>query len=267
MGAAGKSGEVNVINKLQAVNRLHRCTWVSAFFLVASVTQAAEYPAVLDWSGRAALTLPVSGVLGSVAVQAGQLVKKGELLASLEPTLFKVGVAEARADMDRLIEESADAKRDLDRVQELYSRTVASTTELDAAKLRFARASSGLAASQARVERARHLLAESELRAPFDALVLNRQAEPGLVITSQCQPAVIVNIARADEIIARAILSASQAAGIRLGTEAKVSVAEMNLKGKVRALAVDADHRYSLEITLPREAGRLVGQPATIRLP
>lgn len=256
-----------MINKMHAL--IQRGLGVSAAvaFLSAGAIQAAEYPAVLDWSGRVALTLPVSGVLDHVAVQAGQVVKKGELLASIDPTLFKAGVAEARADMDRLGEESADAKRDLDRVQELYTRTVASTTELDAAKLRFARAHSGLAASQARVERARRLLADSELRAPFDALVLTRQAEPGLAITSQCQPAAILSVARSDEIVARAVISASQAADIRLGAEAEVLAAELSLKGKVRSLSAGADARYSLDVALPRHTGLLVGQSATIRLP
>lgn len=256
-----------MINKMPIANRLSRRVWVSVFSLAANVAQATDYPAVLDWSGRVALTLSVSGSLDHVAVQAGQIVKKGELLASLDPTLFKAGVAEARADMDRLGEEHADAKKDLDRVQELYSRTVASTTELDAAKLRFARASSGLAASQARVERARRLLAESELRAPFDALILVRHAEPGLVITSQCQPAAVVTVARADEFIVRAQLNVAQAAGMRLGSEAEVAVADVKLKGKVRALSAGADHRYALEVALPRSPSMLAGQSASIRLP
>jgi len=235
--------------------------------LGASLAQATEYPAVLDWSGRVALTLPVSGVLDHVSVQAGQIVRKGELLASLDPALFKAGVAEARADMDRLGEEHADAKRDLERVQELYARTVAATTELDAARLRFARASSGLAAAQARVERARRLLAEAELRAPFDALILARHAEPGLVISSQCQPAPVLSVARAEEILARAQLDASQAAVMRIGMEAEVLVAGMRLTGKVRAVSSASDGRYAFDVALPRSPALLAGLSATIRLP
>jgi len=256
-----------VIEKMHTPNLPGRWLLASVFSLAVSMVQAAEYPAVLDWSSRVALTLSVSGVLDSVSAQAGQIVKKGEVLASLEPTLFKAGVAESRADMDRLGEEHADAKRDLERVQELYARTVASTTELDAAKLRFARASSVLAAAQARVERARRLLAETELRAPFDARILIRHAEPGLAISSQCQPATVVTIARADEFIARAQINVAQAAGVRLGDKAEVSVADKKLKGNVRAISASADHRYTLEVALPQRAGLLAGQQASIRLP
>jgi RND family efflux transporter MFP subunit len=258
-----------VINKCRDLLRFK--TFVSTVFAVsfiASAAQAADYPAVLDWSGRVVLTLPVSGVLATVSGRAGQFVKKGELLASLEPTLFKAGVAEARADMDRLAEEHADAKRDMDRVQELYARTVASTTELDSAKLRFARASSGLAAAQARVERARRLLAESELRAPFDALILSRHGEPGLVITSQCSPPAVFTVVRSDEWVARSSVEASRSASLVLDAEVGVLVDKMTLKGKVNAVSLGMDNRYTLEVLLPRGASNLaVGQPVSVRVP
>lgn len=253
--------------KMHTRHPLRHVVLASALFLAANLSMAADYPAELDWSSRVALTLPVSGVLESVSAQAGQIAKKGDVLARLDPALFKVGVAEARADMDRLGEEHVDAKRDLERVQELYARTVASTTELDAAKLRFARASSGLAAAQARVERARRLLTESELRAPFDALILLRHAEPGLVIASQCQPATVFTVARAGEFIARAQLSPAQAAGVHLGVEVEILLAETSLKGRILAISAGVDHRYSLEVAVPRVAGMLAGQAVRIRLP
>lgn len=235
--------------------------------LATSWAGAAEYPAQLDWSGRVTLTVSVPGVLEAVSARAGQVVKKGDLLASLEPTLYKAAVAEARADLDRLTEDQADAKRDLDRVQELYARTVSSTTELDASKLRFVRTGAALAAAQARLEKARRQLMESELRAPFDAMILARQGEPGLVVTIPCQPPAIYSIARADELIARAQLGATQAARIELGSEAEVQVGGSTYKGKVFALTALGEGRYGIEVGFPRVAGILPGLSATLRLP
>ncbi len=247
--------------------RLDAAALFSVLTTMTSLAIAAEYPATLDWSGRVNLTLPVSGVLDTVVAQAGQMVKKGELLASLEPTLFKAAVAEVRADLDRLTEEQLDSRRDLDRVQELYARTVASTTELDAAKLRHARASASLAATQARLELARRQLAVAELRAPFDALILQRHGEPGLVISSQCQPATVFTVARADELIARVALTAEQAAVVRFPGNAEVVIGDSVLNAELRALSVDAAMRYSLELSLPRTPGLLPGKMLQVRLP
>ena len=238
-----------------------------ALALAAHAIHAAEYPAVLDWSGRVSLAMPVSGVVETVAAQAGQRLKKGDLLAALHSTLFKAGVAEARAELDRLTQEEADTQRDLDRVKELYARTVSATTELDAAQLRHARAAAGLAVAQARLEKARRPLEESELRAPFDAVVLARLAEPGLVAATPCQPNPLFTVARSHELIARASLTPAQAARIKLGDRAEVSVAGATVKGEVRGISSLTEGKYSLEVAIPQTEGHMAGQPATIRLP
>ncbi len=241
--------------------------FVGGLALAAGTVQAADHAAELGWSGRISLAMPVTGVVETVAAHAGQRLKKGDLLAALNPTLFKAGVAEARADVDRLTQEQADAQRDLDRVKELYARTVSATSELDAAQLRADRAAAALAGARARLERARRQLEESELRAPFDAIVLARMAEPGLVAATPCQPNPLFTVARADELVALATLSPDQASRLELGRKADVLAGGRTLKGEVRGISPREDGKYRLEVALPRENGLMPGQPATVRLP
>lgn len=227
---------------------------------------AADLPGRLDWSQRVEIATPLTGVVEAVHVQPGQRVDPGTVLLSLNQTVYKAGLMEARADIERLTEEQADAQRELDRAQELYARTVSSTTELDAAKLRHARASALLAAAEARAEKARRLLDETEPRAPYDALILDRTAEPGLAVAGQCQPPVLLVLARADEIVARAAVPASQAGSIKPGSKASVSVAGKSIAGKVASIRAKADGRYEVDVAIPR--GSLVaGLDATVRLP
>lgn len=234
---------------------------------LAGAGQAAEYPAELGWSGRVSLAMPMSGVVETVTARPGQRLKKGELLAALNPALFKASVAEARADVDRLAQELADARKDLDRVKELYARTVSATTELDAAQLRHDRAAAAMAGAQARLERARRQLEESELRAPFDAVVLARMAEPGLVAATPCQPNPLFTVARADELIAHATLSSDQASSLAPGHVVEVAVGRRTVKGEIRGIVARDDGKFRLEVGVPRENGLSPGQRATIRLP
>lgn len=238
-----------------------------AFSLAATVALAADHAAELAWSGQVSVAMPVSGVLETVTAQPGQRIKQGEVMATLNPILFKSGVAEAKADADRLALEQADALRDLERVKELYARTVSATTELDAAQLRHDRAATALAAAQARLERARHQLEQSELRAPFDAIVLARMAEPGLVAATPCQPNPLFTLARADELVAFAMLAPEQASRITLGGKARVQSGGKVLDGAVRGVSLMQGGKYRLEVTVPRERGLMPGQPASIRLP
>jgi len=227
---------------------------------------AAEYPATLEWSQRVDLGVPVTGVVAEVAVQAGQSVKRDAVLLHLDPRIFEANIMEAKADIDRFGEEAAESRRDLERAKELYARTVTSTTELDLAKLRQARAETQLTAARARVERARRQLEESRPRAPYDALVLARLAEPGMA-NSQCQPSTLLRLARADEILARVELGAVQAAILQLGMSATVQVAGGRVEGKISAIQPGANGRYLVDVAIPRTAGLLAGMSASVRLP
>lgn len=245
--------------------RLMNPAWLA--MLVASSVLAADYPAILDWSRRVDLSVPVSGVVQSVHVQPGQRVKPGEPLLSLDQTPFLAGVAEARADADRYAEEAADAKRELERAEELYARTVSSTSELDASKLRHARALALSAAAHARLERARWQLAATELRAPFPAIVLDRKVEPGAVVAAQCQPPLLINLAHAEELVARAALAEDQVAAISIGGTASFRTGGRGYAGKISALRVREDGNTVVEVTLPRAPGLAVGHQGVIRLP
>ncbi len=221
---------------------------------------------VVDWSMRAQLAFPVSGVIDAITVEAGQRVASGARLASLEASQAKAGVAEAGADLDRLLEEVADARRELDRVQELYARTVSTTTELDNARSRHTRAEAAWRAGQARLERARRLLAETELLAPFDAVVLTRLAQPGMVVSHPCQSTPVLTVARADEMIVRVGIDAARAATLRLGEAVEVVAAGRTRPGRIRALPVRPDGGYLLEVAVADAADMPLGGPAHVRV-
>lgn len=238
----------------------------AASLLTALPVLAADLPAKLDWYQRVELSTPVSGVVDNVTVQPGQTVAKGQILLSLNPTLYKANLDEAQADTARQDEEVADSQKELNRANELYARTVSSTTELDASKLRHAKAVANLNAARARVDKARRLLDESAIRAPFEAVVLDRQAEPGMVVAAQYQPPVLLTVARADQIIARAGIGADQAAGLKPGARIEVSAGGKTVAGKVAAIRAVAEGRYQLDVAIPR-GGLVAGMNATIRLP
>lgn len=239
----------------------------AALFCLTTTAWAADYSAILDWSQRVDLSTAVPGVVEEVLAHPGQTVRRDAVLVRLNQTGYKATVAEARADIARLTEDEADARRELERAQELYARTVSSTTELDAAKLRHARANALLTAGQARLERVRQQLQDSEVRAPFEAVVLARRAEPGMAVATQCQPPGLLTVARADELLARSQIEATKVAGIKLGATATVDVGGHSYPGSVRAVSAGADGKYTLDVAFARPAELMAGQRATLRLP
>lgn len=233
---------------------------------------AADAPAVLHWSQRVELSTPVSGVVQTVQANVGDRVKKGQVLVTLDAVAFQASVAEAQAAMMRVKEEEIDAKRNLDRVQELYNRTVISTSELEQAQTRHARAKAGLNEAQARLTRTQKSLGDATLRAPFDALVLARQVEPGQTVASQFQPQTLFVLARANEMIARAKVSLAQVEKMKAGDAVTVQVNQQSYSGKIKTLGLEPSGEkheagYWLDVLFAVKETLRAGTPAVVKLP
>lgn len=233
---------------------------------------AADVPALLQWSQRVALSTPVSGVVQTVRANVGEQVKKGQVLATLDATAYQASVAESEGAVARVKEEAQDAKRNLDRVQELYKRTVISTSELETAQTRFARATAQLNEAQARLTLTRKRLGDATLRAPFDALVLERQVEPGQTVASQFQPQTLFVLARAGEMIARAKVSLAQIEKLKAGAAATVEVNHQSYSGKIKTLGLEPvgeknESAYPVDVLFAVKEVLRAGMPAIVRLP
>ncbi len=248
---------------------------VATVWLAAGAAQAAEVPAVLQWSQRVELSTPVSGVVQAVNVAVGERVRQGQVLLRLDERLYAGRVEEAAAMVARYREDAAEAERELKRVQELYDRTVISVSELEQAKLRHVRVAAQLKEFQARQKQEQKNREDTLLRAPFDALVVARQAEPGQAVAASLQPLSLLVVARAGEMLARAQVQEAQLASLKVGQEVEVSVGKQRFRGKVRTMGLEPTTRdksgmplYPLDVIfVPAETQLRVGTAAILNLP
>lgn len=233
---------------------------------------AADVPAVLQWSHRVELSTPVSGTVQAVNVEAGEQVKKGQILLTLDSTLYQAKVAESQAALSRQNEEAAETRRNLDRVQELYNRTVISTTELDQAKLHHAKAQAMIIEARARLKQHQKALEDAVMRAPFDAVVIARQVEPGQIVAAGLQPQTLLVLAKSGEMLARMRLSEAQIDKLKAGQAVTVSAGGQNYAGKIKSVALEPvkvkeESAYPVDaIFAPKEQLR-AGVAAVVKLP
>lgn len=233
---------------------------------------AADVPATLQWSQRAELSVPVSGVVQSVNVEVGERVKKGQVLLALDSAILQAKVAEGQATISRLVAEAAEAKRDLDRVQELHDRTVVATAELDLSKLKLVRAESLLAEARASLRQQLKMLADSSVRAPFDAVVVARQVEPGMSVAAGLQPQTLLVLARAGEMIARLQLNAGQIDSLKVGQAVTVVAGGQSYAGKIKSLGLEPVKAgdvavYQADVVFPSREQLRAGGSAVVKLP
>ena len=233
---------------------------------------AADVAAVLQWSQRVELSIPVSGVVRTVEVAPAERVKKGQPLVRLDDTVYRARVAEASAAAERFREELAEAKRNLDRTQELYDRAVIATNELDQARLGHARALSRMKEAQARQRQEAKNLEDTVLRAPFDAVVVADMVQPGMAVASGLQPQPLLALAKAGEMVARASLAESQIGRFKVGEAVTVTVGGQSYPGKIRALGLEPVAAkdgavYQADIVFQPKTVLRAGKAATVNLP
>lgn len=241
-------------------------------FLLPQTVLAADAPAILQWSHRVELSVPVSGVVQSVNTNVGEQVKKGQVLLAMDSAIYRARVAENQAAITRLTAEAAEAKRDFERVQELHARTVVATAELDQAKLRLTRTEAMLAEAQASLRQQQKMLDDTLVRAPFDAVVVMRQAEPGMSVAAGLQPQILLVLARAGEMLARLHLPAAQIETLKVGQLVTVVVAGQNYDGKIRALGLEPvrlkeEAGYQVDVSFASKAQLRAGIAAVVKLP
>ncbi|MEJ2060733.1 MAG: efflux RND transporter periplasmic adaptor subunit [Gammaproteobacteria bacterium] len=235
---------------------------------------AADLPATIGWSRRVVLSTPVSGIVTTVNATPGQHVRKGDLLVALDPRPLKAAVTEAQADVRRLTVAGAEAKREYERAQELYDRTVISKHDLQLAEIAAVEANSKTTAAHSRLVQARVRLENSEIRAPFDGLVIGVHTAPGETVANRLQVSPMVILAADRPLLATAWAEAPQLAKLKTGQSVQVTVQGQNYPATVTALGLEPQNRngkaaYAVRASFspPKNLLLRAGESATLILP
>ncbi|MDU9024342.1 efflux RND transporter periplasmic adaptor subunit [Pseudomonas corrugata] len=137
----------------------------------------------------------VPGRIASRHVDVGAEVKKGDLLATLDPTDQQNRLRSAQGDLARIEAQYINAQANARRQQQLFDRGVGAQAQLDVAQTDLKTTGAALEQARAAVEQARDQLNYSELRTDHDAVVTAWTAEAGQVVTAGQQ---VVTLARPD---------------------------------------------------------------------
>lgn len=127
-----------------------------------------EIPGVLQRRLEATLSFKIGGMVSEIPVRAGEKVRRGQLLARLNPIEIDAQVAQARSAV-------AKAGRDAERVSRLQAERAATLEQLQNAR-------TSLEVAEARLEVAEFNRRFASIEAPADGRILRRQAEPGELV-------------------------------------------------------------------------------------
>jgi len=211
---------------------------------------------------KAALATKITAQLAWLGVEEGSVVKKGQIVARLENA--DLGAAKRQADHDLAAAEEQisqaeaelrDAELNYHRMKTLSERDVVARSEYDTAKARYDKALAALAQAkanrQSRLEaknQAEAQLSYTDLEAPFDAVVLTKNADVGDIISplgaSSTSKAAVVTIADMASLAAEVDVAESSIHLVKLGAPCEISldaIPSERFPGKVHMIVPTAD--------------------------
>jgi RND family efflux transporter MFP subunit len=204
----------------------------------------------------------VSGRIAQRKVDVGSEVKKGDLLAVLDPTDQQNQVRSTQGDLARVEAQLINAQANARRQQELFDRGVGAQAALDVAVTDLKTTQSSYDQGKAALQQARDQLSYSELRTDHDAVVTEWKVEAGQVVSAGEQ---VVTLARPD--IKEAVIDLPAGLAEQLPPDVVFTVAsqlqpDINTTATVRELEPQAERS-----TRTRRARlTLADTPAAFRL-
>lgn len=129
----------------------------------------------------------VSGYLNAIAFEDGAVVKKGDLLFSIDPRPFEADLAAANADLSSAAAALQNAKAESERGRRLLERSALSQEEADRRTSALRQAESAWAAAKAHVEQAELNLEFTEIRAPITGRISDDFVSEGNLIVGGAQ--------------------------------------------------------------------------------
>jgi len=174
----------------------------------------------------------VSGTIQALNADFNSIVRKGQVLARLDPSLYQSAIDQARAnlqravaDLDRLKVTQLDAQMKRDRARELSGRQLIPRADLDAAEMEVRSADAQVRSSAAQVTQAQATLEQAEVNvaktvivSPIDGIVIARNVDVGQTVAASLSAPTLFELAAGlDEMQVKANVDESDLGAIKEG--------------------------------------------------
>lgn len=218
----------------------------------------------------------VSGTIQRLYVDFNSKVKKGQIVALIDPTFLESSVKDAQANLQRAKAQANESKRAFDRSKTLMSKALASQADYDAAITTYEGNAAAQKQAESQLDRAIINLKYATIRTPIDGVVISRAVDVGQTVAASFSAPTIFTIANdLTKMQVQANVDEADIGKVQLGQEVKFTVdayADQPFQGvvsQIRLAPVTVQNvvNYTVIIGVPNPDLKLMpGMTATVTI-
>lgn len=208
----------------------------------------------------------VSGIISRIYVDFNSPVKKGQLLAELDPTPFKLQVQQRVADLQQAQVQMRNAEVQYNRSARLLAEQLVPEADYDSAKANFEGMTAQVDQTQAALSASRTSLGYTNIYSPIDGVVVARQYDIGQTVAASFQAPTLFTIAEdLTKMQVQADVDQSDISRVATGQTARFTVdayPEETFVGAISQIRLNATQNqnvitYPVIIDVPNPDGKL----------
>jgi len=192
--------------------------------IIVSVTASGVIQPVLTLSVKS----KASGEILEQPVQTGDEVKKGQLLARIDPRIPQNNLTQAQASLTVAQAQLDNATAQLKRSQSLYQTQSITKAGLDSAQLSAATARAAVATASADLQTAKDAMEDTHVRSPINGTILELDAVLGTIISSPTNDVgggtLILKMANLDTVQVSALVDETDVGKVKAGSPVTITV-------------------------------------------
>ena len=218
----------------------------------------------------------VSGTLQKLYVDFNDKVRKGQVVAIIDPTFLEASVRDAEASLQRATAQFNEAQRSFERIKTLLSKGLAAQADYDAALSQFESNDAARKQSAAQLERAKINLRYATILSPIDGVVVSRAVDVGQTVAASFSAPTLFTIANdLTKMQVQANVDEADIGKVHEGQDVSFTVdayAEQTFHGKVQQVRLSPQVtqnvvNYTVIIDVPNPDLKLLpGMTATVTI-
>lgn len=234
-----------------------------------SVIEQENVPATIIAQQNTLISSRILAPIKALKVRAGQVVRQGDVLITLDDSELQTQVAQAQAQLAAVNTQLIQAQLQLTRAIKLQEQGLIAVNDLDEARANFDELSASKTRAEQGLAQSKVMLSYSQIVSPIDGKVVDRMAEPGDVVSPG---QVLLSIYNPTSMQVEASVREQKAVQLAIGQRLDIEVASIGLAttaiiAEIVPVADSSARSFLVKLDISQDTRLMPGMFAKVKLP